>query len=271
MNNYNNTRPPRTGVIIWASFLFVAILSIACFNAYEQKAQALGHTVHITPASVHYGTVSSVTASAPMAVPMQHSAPLLGGHAIRSYAYSGHATMPKVSASGAGFKILTTSSASMHSYGSGGGGGTIGTSSGSSHGTSSSKGIQYGGGSVSLPVLAVASSSSAMSASFAGASSARMGIGPRRVPGYSGSEEGEIGEDGGKYWMWDGEEWIEQGDIPVGTTKIEGGKTYRWNGSSWDEIGDQQDPGLPLGDTPWLWMLLLIGIYLLARRKSLVF
>jgi len=267
MNNYNNTRPPRTGVIILASFLFVAILSIAFFNAYEQKAQALGHTVHITPASAHYGTVSSVTASAPI-IPSIHQS--INPSIHHSY-HSGHATMPKVSASGAGFKIHTTSSASMHSYGSGGGGGGVGTSGGSSHGTSSSKGIQYGGGSVSLPVLAVASSSSAMSASFARASSARMGIGPRREPGYSGSKEGEIGEDGGKYWMWDGEEWIEQGDIPVGTTKIEGGKTYRWNGSSWDEIGDQQDPGLPLGDTPWLWMLLLIGIYLLARRKSLVF
>ncbi len=262
MNNYNYTRPPRKGVIVFVSFVFAAIFGIAFFSAYEQRTD-LGHSVHLSPTSANYGTVSSVHPQA-LAVPMQSSAPMLSGGAIRSYAYNGHASMPKASSSGSGFKMYTTSSASVHSIGSGGGGSMSG---GSSSGGSSSKGIQYGGGSVSMPTLALATPA------YGAQSSLSLGGGFRRAPGYDGIREGEVGYDDGKTWIWDGEEWIEQGAIPVGATKIESGITYRWNGSSWDIVGDQQDPGLPIGDAPWHWMLLLAIAYvctkMLLKRKTM--
>ena len=257
MNNYNYTRPPRKGVIVFVSFVFAAIFGIAFFSAYEQRTD-LGHSVHLSPTSANYGTVSTVHPQA-LAVPMQSSAPMLSGGAIRSSAYSGHATMPKSSASGSGFKMYTTSSASVHSIGSGGGGSMSGSS---SSGGSSSKGIQYGGGSISMPTLALATPS--YGAQYP--TTSRYGMGRRYAPGITGNEaEGDIGYADGKTWIWDGEEWIEQGAIPVGTTKTEGGKTYQWDGRDWVLIGDQLDPGLPIGDAPWLWILLLAIAYVSTK------
>ena len=257
MNNYNNPRPPRKGVIVFASVVFLSIFVIAVFDAYEYKAQALGHSVHLSPSSANYGTVSSAPVT--VAVPMRSTAPMLSGGTIRGYAYSGHSSMPKTSGtSGAGFKIHTTSSASMHSYGSGGGGGgSVGAGGGSSS-SSSSRGIQSSGVAYSMPTLALVVPSYA-------SNSGQNVLRPRYEPGYSGTSEGERGEEGGKYWIWDGEEWIEEGAIPVGTTKIEGGITYRWDGHDWVVVGDQADPGVPIGDTPWLWMIILLGAYACTR------
>lgn len=256
MSNYNNTRPPRTGVIIFASVVFLSIFVIAVFDAYEYKAQALGHSVHLSPSSANYGTVSSAPST--IAVPMRSTAPLLSGGTIRSYAYSGHSSMPKTSGSVGGFTIHTTSSASLHSYGSGGGG--AGGSMGSTGASSASRGIQNSSvGSVSVPTLALATPSFATV-------SAQGGGRPRYIPGYNGTYEGQEVEDEGKYWTWDGEGWIETGSVPIGTTKIDDeGKTWRWNGSAWVIVDDQAEPGLPLGDTPFLWMFLLVGIYTAIR------
>ncbi|MBR0064792.1 MAG: hypothetical protein IJQ06_04250 [Paludibacteraceae bacterium] len=105
-------------------------------------------------------------------------------------------------------------------------------------------------------------------ASYAPMAAYSPSFGPRRAPGYDGTYEGQEEEDGGKYWMWDGEGWIETGSVPVGTTKIVDGITYTWDGSAWVVVSDQQDPGLPLGDTPWFWMLLLAAGYA-ALKMSL--
>ena len=115
-----------------------------------------------------------------------------------------------------------------------------------------------------MPTLALATPA------YGAQSSLSLGGGFRRIPGYNGYE-GEVADEGGKYWLWDGEEWIEQGAIPVGATKIESGITYRWNGSSWDIVGDQQDPGLPVGNTPWLLFLLLSIAYLFRKRTPSFF
>lgn len=270
MSNNTNPRPPRTGVIIIASVLFLSIFVIAFFNAYEQKAQALGHSVHIAPASANYGTVSSVPASALVSVPMRHSAPLLSGHAIRTYAYSGHATMPKTSsASGTGFKIHTTSSASMHSYGSGGGGGAMGAGASTSS-CSSSRGIRSSGSNVAIPMIAMAAT-----APSAATSLSNGGVMRKEKPSEPGTfEDDGKWSDGGAgdgYWYrwddWEGE-WVapEEGDTRLASD----GVTYVYHsGSGWVAVGNQSDPTnpTPLGDTPWLWILLLIGIYLLVRHS----
>ena len=266
MNNYNNTyiRPPRKSVIILASLVFAVIFSLAAYSAYVQQTDQ-AHSVHLSPISANYGTLSTARPQA-LAVPMQSTAPFLSGGEIRSYAYNGHATMPKATSAGSGFKIHTTSSATVHTIGSGGGGGGAfarGTS-------SSSRGMtqQAAATSVSFPSQTMVTPVMTPTTTTTETTPSKYGIAPRRAPGYSGSYEGEQGEDGGKYWIWDGESWIETGAIPVGTTKIKDGITYRWNGSEWEVIGNQQDPGVPVGNAPWLLLLFLAGIY--ARHKKAI-
>lgn len=272
MNNYNNPRPPRKGVIVFASVVFLSIFVIAVFDAYEYKAQSLGHSVHLSPTSANYGTVS--TAPNTLAVPMRSTAPMLSGGAIRSYAYSGHSSMPKTSGtSGAGCKIHTTSSASLHSYGSGGGGGgSVGAGGGSSS-SSSSRGIQNNSiGSFSVPALVLNTPKrTLLSASSADYSD--IG-GPWRVkPNGDGEYNGEQHPETGYWWNEDDEEWSE---TPFnGAIRIDGGITYKYENGIWVVVGDQADPTnpTPLGDTPWLWMLLLVGMYAVIRyvaRKKVV-
>lgn len=263
MNNYNYTRPPRTGVIVFASVVFLSIFVIAIFDAYEYKAQALGHSVHLSPSSANYGTVSSAPST--VAVPMRSTAPLLSGGTIRSYAYSGHSSMPKASGSAGGFTIHTTSSASLHSYGSGGGG--AGGSMGFTGTSSPSRGIQSSGiGSVSIPTLAMNTPKSSL-LSASSASYSDIG-GPWRIkPNGDGEYNGEYNPGTGEWWNDDDEEWSEN---PFdGAIKIEGGITYKYVGTypsgTWVRVEDQADPGVPVGDTPWIWMLLLAIAYVSAK------
>lgn len=253
------------------SFVFAAIFGIAFFSAYEQRTD-LGHSVHLSPTSANYGTVSSAPST--VAVPMRSTAPLLSGGTIRSYAYSGHATMPTSSGSaGSGFKIHTTSSASLHSYGSGGGG--AGGSMGSIGASSSSRGIQSSGiGSVSVPTLAMNTPKSTL-LSASSASYSEIG-GPWRIkPNGDGEYNGEYNPGTGEWWNDDDEEWSEN---PFdGAIKIEGGITYKYVGTypsgTWVRVEDQADPGVPVGDTPWTWMLLLVMAYvstkMLLKRKTM--
>ena len=257
--SYNtNTRPPRTGVIILASVVFMSIFVIAFLDAYEQKVHSLGHTVHLSPSSANYGTIYSAPST--VAVPIHNTAPMLSGGAIRSHAYTRHSSLPGQSGtSSSGFKIHTTSSASLHSYGSGGGGGAMGTGGGSSS-SSSSCGIQSSGISASIPTPTLAIPTFA---SNSGQNVAR----PRYMPSYTGYDE-EITTDEDGTWLWDTEQdkWVLL-EPAIGATKIEGGNTYRWNGSSWEVISNQQDPGLPLGNTPWFWMLLLAAGYAAVKMS----
>ena len=71
-------------------------------------------------------------------------------------------------------------------------------------------------------------------------------------------------------WYWDEEleDWVS--NMPVGTLKEEGGVLYEWNGSEWVRKSQIADLGTPLGDTPWLWMLLLAAIYAVLHFRTLI-
>ena len=254
-----NLDTSRAGMIVCLGVLLGALLLLIAFGTYHE-AQRQKYIVSVHPGSVNYGTHS--TAVVPMvSVPTHRSSvPMISGNTVRSYAYSGHATMPGTSSGNSNFKLHTISSATLHSIGGGGSGGGGGTSGGS---TGSSKGISYSG-SFAVPTLALAAPSLASASPLE--ATPRMGMRPRRAPGYDGTYEGEQGEDSGKYWIWDGEEWIVAGEIPFGTTKIEGGITYRWNGSAWEVVGDQLEPGVPIGDAPWILFLFLLMVYVLFKR-----
>lgn len=251
-------KSPRGGMIVFLSLALTALWLIAVFGTYEDS-QREKYEVRITPGAVSYGTHSSVTMPAMVSPTHRSSVPMVSGGAVRSYAHYGHATMPKASAS-SGYRMHTTSSAKVKTIGSGSGGGAgTGIASGSS---SSSRGITYGGGSVVMPTLAVASSSFASSSSLSEAatsSSARYGIGQRRMPSADDGEEGDWEEDTDGWWFKDEDGWREP---YIGETRIDPvlGYSVTWTGSTWVK-SSEYDPGVPLGATPWLLMMLLACAY----------
>jgi hypothetical protein len=89
---------------------------------------------------------------------------------------------------------------------------------------------------------------------------------------------GETGTEGDKWqdtenpniwWYWDeeAEGWV-PGNPPIGTIKEEGGVMYEWNGSEWVRKSQIADLGTPVGDAPWLWMLLLLAAYALFLGRK---
>jgi hypothetical protein len=280
----NQRRDPRVGMIVALGVLLAALWGVITYGVYREAQEEMNYDVRVRPGVVNYGTRS--TASVPMVTmsPRRLSAPMVSAGAVRAYAHHGHATMPKASA-GTGYRIHTTSSATVHSIGSGGGnGGGIsgGGIMGGGSSSSSSAGVSYGSVSVAMPVLAMATSvrssyaastvsspqetASGMVASSPVASSPKFGRGIRRSPSGEGSEEGKEWTDEDGSWYWDGEEWVEYTE---GTTKIEGDKTYVYRGGKWELLSNQTDPEnpTPLGDMPWLWMILLLAIYMWVRSS----
>ncbi len=264
---------PRGGMVAALCAALTALWLTAVYGTYEENKREK-YDVHITPGAVSYGTHSSATVPVVMTTTRYTSSvPMVSGNAVRSYAHYGHASMPSSTSSGKG--LYATSSATVHTVGSGGGasGGGVATSSGAS----SSRGIRYGGGavaSVAMPVLAVNSSMMAAPVVATEPSMPRA-IGPRRAkptePGADG-EWSDAGAGDGKWYRWD--DWAGEWVTPeVGDTRIEGGVTYEWNGTKWDPVGDQGDPTnpQPLGATPWLLIALLACAYALYKYYTQVY
>ncbi len=264
-------RAPQTGLIVSLCVALGALWLVALYGTYEESKREK-YDVRVSPGAVTYGTHS--TATIPMSSVSTHrsAVPMISGGAIRHYAHYGHATMPSAT-SGSGYRLHTTSSATVHTLGSGGGGGGVG---GASSSSSSSRGINYSGGSVSMPTLAMATSSRSSSAASLfsqsamtttetspASSPARRGGIRRGIPSGDGSYDGEWRNGGGgddDWYHWD--EWGGWIHVVIGDTRIEDGVTYEWNGT-WKPVGDQGDPTnpTPLGDAPWHWMLLLMAVY----------
>lgn len=246
--------------------LCVAVLflwAVAVYVTYQDTKMAQ-YNVSIKPGAVNYGTHSTVTMPPVMRTSYRHSTPMISGDAVRAYAHTGHATMPQASyGSTSNFRIHATSSASVHSIGGGGNSGNGGMMNGSGS-ASSSRGIRYSGGSVSMPVLAFAASSSTTSSAYSASGFSAPGM--RKVkPNGDGDYHGEPYN--GQWWNEDDEEWV---DEPfVGAMRYNGDVMERYNGSEWVPVNNQGDPGVPVGATPWILMLLLAGAYALyVRNKS---
>lgn len=258
----------RLGMLIFLGVVLAALWLVASYGFYKESARAK-YDVTVIPGAVTYGTHS--TALMPVTVSPMHkgSIPMLSGAAIRSYAHSGHASMPVVSANQG--VIHTTSSAKVKNIGSGMGGGGIATTSGSSS-NRSGRGIQYGGGSVAMPSIAMVSSSSmSREMTYTGPT------GRRKAKPTEDGRYGDWSDNGAKdgdWYFYDGDEWIHPWEVPGGATLINpyDGKTYVWQGGSdgsWvlDTSGDF-DP-VPVGATPWILMLLLAAMYIvIAKRKN---
>ena len=240
--------------------------AVAVYVTY-QDAKMTRYNVSIKPGAVNYGTHSTVTMPPVMRTSYRHSTPMISGDAVRAYAHTGHATMPTASTgSSSGFRIHTTSSATVHSIGGGGSAGGGGMM--SSSGGSSLRGISYSGGGVSIPTLALNSSISSSRTSTAEAYTS-VAAGPRRVkPTDPGDEEGEWLDGGeGDWWYFDEDGWraVVDGDDRFDPIL---GYLVVWNGSEWVKK-TEYEPTVPVGATPWILMLLLAGAYALRLRIKL--
>ena len=269
MRKENNT--PHLGMIVTLGAIIVAIWMLAIYGTIQEEHE-IKYDVTVRPGAVSYGTHSSATM--PMvSSPTRHTAaPMISGSAVRSYAHYGHAAY---TVHHTPYTVHTTSSATVHTIGSGNGGGG-GITASSSGGKGGSRGIAYGGGSVSMPTLALATTSFASSSAAETAGNARRGLGPRRAPvneddGASGERRADDTEPG-KWWYWDEDEgWVTESEgMNAGVKWNDNGVWYTWNGSTWipDSGMDVQDPtNTPISDAPWLWMLLLALGYGIAKMR----
>lgn len=258
----NEGKTPRMGLMVLLCTVIAAIWVLALYDTYADSKQEK-YDVRVHPGAVNYGTHSS--AVIPMETRQLHhsNGSLLSGSAVRQYAYNGHSASTP---SSNGYRVYTTSSATVHTVGAGGGGGSMGSANSSS---SSSRGIQYGNASVSMPVIAMAISAYSPKA----AAPARHNAGPRRVHdngagGYDGDYDGEPYN--GQWWSEDEEDWVT--DPFNGCVRYHDGHMERYQDGDWIVVGNQGDPSnTPVGATPWLLMMLLAmsyGIVKVIRKKQ---
>ena len=256
MRNYYN----HSKLFLLLGALAIALLIQGVIHLYRE-VETFGAEHRYTTSHVTYGTQSKATAMPPMV-----QSPSLRRTAVAVPMISGsvpHATPYTLHTSPSSFTIHTTSSAQVRYIGSGSGsgaGGGIATTNGVG---SSRRGITYGGASVSMPSLALATPSITTEPS-----SVRYTTGPRRIHANGdGSYNGETKEENGNTYYWDeeNEKWVN--NTPIGTTKTENGLTKEWNGSDWVVIKGT-DP-VPVGPMPWLFMAVLAVGYVVVKSGKL--
>lgn len=267
----NEIRNPRNRVAIAVICALIGIWAFAIITSYRDTKQDIyAPSAQLKP--IGNAPVRSIAPSSGNATPFSSTAPMISGGAVRRYAYYGHSSMSatsgmnNTSVSG-GYKVYTTSSATYHSYGaSGGSGGGMYASTGKK--TSSSPGASYGGVSVSMPTIAM--SNSRLTKSSSDITQTRLAAPGRRriLENGDGEYDGEYNESTRKWWNVDAEDWLT--NPWEGVTKIEGGLTYRYDGSDWVPVENQSNPDSPIGDVPWILLLLLMVVYVVVksvRRK----
>ena len=257
----------RVGVVACLFVVLFGLWTMAVIVTYREHQRAK-YDVVIHPGVVTYGTRS--TATIPMISTSRRRSvmPIISGNAVRTYAHSGHASVPNTTAN---HGLYTTSSATVKSVGLGGMGGGYGSAY-SGNSSSSFRGIRYGNVSVSMPALAMAatptyamaSTSSMTSASETSGASFIVGRIRRAMPG-SGGDDGDWADGGdGDWWYYDEDHWRE---VQLNETRYDPslGYTVIWNGSAWVKL-TEYDPLVPVGDAPWLLMLALSTAYCMLNH-----
>lgn len=254
-----NNSQARSKLLMLLAILVLVLLIQGVVHVYRDM-ETHGAARKYASASVSYGTHYQATSMPPMV-----QSPSLRRTAVAVPMASGavvHATPYTTRSTSSSFTIHTTSSAEVRSVGSGGGGGGgIATTNGT---TTSARGMRYGGASLSMPTLALATPSMAAEPSMVEPRAA----GPRRIQANGdGSYNGETKEEGGNIYYWDEDlGWVDK--TPIGTTKTENGQTYEWNGTDW-VLMEGTDPTVqPIGATPWLFMVVLAVGYVCWKRRS---
>lgn len=270
MNNYVDKSRGR--MIIVLGVLLAALWLVIAHAALEDARQEK-YDGRVRPGVVESGTRTAAPTPVYVAPRPRTGVPMVSGNAVRSYAHSGHATMPSM-ASGSGYMVHTTSSATVHTIGSGGGGSNNQSPITNHQSASSSRGIQYGSPSVSMPVLALArptyaAQSEMYTTSALAAAPGRNGHVRKVYANGDGEYDGEPYN--GQWWSEDAEEWVDDPFVGCRRYNETTGRWEEWNGSEWVTAGDITDPtNTPVGTTPWMLMLLLTvgcGIVKTIRKK----
>lgn len=252
MRNYYN----HSKLFLLLGALAIALLIQGVIHLYRE-VETFGAEHRYTTSHVTYGTQSKATAMPPMV-----QSPSLRRTAVAVPMVSSRTsyTVRHTPSASSSMKIYTTSSAEVRSIGSGGGGGGgIATTNGVG---SSRRGITYGGASVSMPTLALATPSMA-----ADPSSVRYTTGPMRKPGYAGDDDNPTWvKDTDGWWYWDEGEWVAAQE---GDTKIEDGIAKIFKDGKWVKINDQADPYVPVGPMPWLFIAVLSAAYVVVKSRKL--
>lgn len=194
-------------------------------------------------------------------------------HAVMSYS-GGRVAAPQAQMSSTAHKIYQTSDQHVRSFGSGAGAGGNATTGTTSYASSSTSTYNIPHIALALPSVRTrtlannniyADNLATSSVILADAST------PARTPLTRGlrrafpddPEQGEIHEeDGVWYWYDDETGWV------LADTKIEGGKVYVWDGSRWVYKGDQADPDAPIGDIPFILLLICAAAYSILRVRK---
>lgn len=101
-----------------------------------------------------------------------------------------------------------------------------------------------------------------VSASSTSTRAAMPGI-HRAQPSYDGEEDGELSEDGDWMWDWEQDKWVSTHE--VGNRKVVNGQVWEWDGSGWVFVGDIP-VNAPIGDLPWILLLLMTTGYAVCRK-----
>ncbi len=260
---------PRNRVAIGVVCAMIGIWVFVIITSYrDAKQETYGPSAQLNP--IGNAPKRSVSWTSGNTASYGSNAPMVSGNAVRRYAYQGHSSMPATSgmngsSSMGGYRIHTTSSATYHSYGSNGGSGG-GAYTSSNRKASSSPSASYGGVSVSMPTIAM--NSSRLTNQSSSVTPVRAAApGRRRIkPNGDGEWNGEHNEDDDTWWNADDEEWV---DEPLaGMIWIKDDGSYRYDGSGWVLVEGQANPDSPIGDMPWLLLLLMAGGYVICRKRD---
>lgn len=262
-----------------AASVFIGVKSILHSND-EMTTFAVGDWEGITLPRYHGPAVYSAPAQqgSTVTLPMTStSSRSLFHHNAVYTCRAGVTTIKQPQTSNGAYKVHQTSDQVAHSIGSGNG--SSGSASMGTTNYSSSPSASYSMPSVALTLPSVRTRTLAnnniISATTASTPSILADAGTIRTPRTSGIRrltpegngeyEGEWNADHTKIWSGDDEggEWI---DPPaVGTEKTIGGVLCVWTGDGWVAKGDVPDPDTPIGDIPWLLLLLAAAVYATFR------
>ena len=263
-----------------AASVFIGVKSILHSND-EMTTFAVGDWEGITLPRYHgpavYSTPAQQGSTVTLPMTSTSSRSLFHHNAVATYR-AGVTTTRQPQTSYTAYKVHQTSDQTVHSIGSGNG--YAGNASMGTTNYSSSSGASYSMPSVALTlpsvrtrtlannnIISATTSGTPSILADAGTSNAARAMGIRRAkPTTPGTEETVVQdeEDENKWWYWDGEEWVEA------EVKIEGGKIYRLVGDTWVFMGDQAEPNAPIGDIPWLMLLIAaaaFGVYRTVKKR----
>ena len=274
-----------------AASVFIGVKSILHSND-EMTTFAVGDWEGITLPRYHGPAVYSTPAQQGYTVtmPMTSTSSRSLFHHNAAYAYhAGVTTTQRVQTGNGAYRVYQTSDQEVHSIGSGNG-----SSGGASIGTTnvgSSVGSSFSMPSVALTLPSVrtrtlannnilsanTASTSAIVADAGTVTRMSRASGIRRIHMEGdekyGDYDGEYDPATGKIWSGDeeGGEWIDPPD--VNTEKWVNGVLCVWTGSGWVPKSDVPEPDAPIGDIPWMMLLLAaaaFGTYRMRKSNNVI-